>query len=165
MWLKTSCICKKFSFRKTYFCDSLPRSMLWGWKQKDDMGHCHLEGCEKKGWAGDWGTNDEIVSLKEGCLVFQVLEEGGQVSGENIETNPVPGRNLFGFCKDAKRIRTFHLKKIVITIDLWQIPTLCVTHQYPRLWIEDVVEVFFAVRKQLKDGFGKIGCCNDKCEI
>ena len=55
------------------------------------------------------------------CLVFQVMEEGGQVSGENVEANPVAGRHLLGFCEDAERIRSFHLKTIVETTDLWQI--------------------------------------------
>ena len=36
------------------------------------------------------------------------------------------------------------------------------THHCSRLWIQDVVEILFAARKQLKDG---LGCCHDQGEI
>ena len=48
-----------------------------------------------------------------------MMDEGGQVSGEDVEANPQAGWNPLGFCEDAERISTFHLKTIVITPDLW----------------------------------------------
>ena len=41
-----------------------------------------------------------------------MLEEGGQVSGKNVEANPLTNRNPNGLCEDAERIRTLHLKTI-----------------------------------------------------
>ena len=54
---------------------------------------------------------------------MQVLEESGQVSGENVEANPVSGRNLDGLCEDAEGIGTSHLKTIIFitTTELWQV--------------------------------------------
>ena len=43
-----------------------------------------------------------------------MMDEGGQVGGENVEANPQAGWNPLGFSEDAERISTFHLKHIVI---------------------------------------------------
>jgi len=66
------------------------------------------------------------VAAEKAELELQVMDEGGQVGGEDVEANPQTGWNPLGLCEDAERICTFH--------------------QCSRLWIEDVVEILFAAR-------------------
>ena len=43
-----------------------------------------------------------------------MMDEGCQVSGEDVKANPQASWNFLGFCEDAEGISTFHLKTIVI---------------------------------------------------
>ena len=48
---------------------------------------------------------------KENCLEVDVMKEGFQVSGENVEANSQASGNPEGFREDAEGVGAFHLSK------------------------------------------------------